>query len=287
MLLCALMPLSALAQSVSDLMQSISAPPDERQVVDDANALFPGEEAMIAEVIDRIERDHQVDVVVLVTNDAPMDYTDELYYVQNFADDWYERGGYGLGPDHSGMLYLIDLKNRVQYISTEGVMIDYISDYREGLIFDAAEYDLMNGEWGGAALAAMEQTARLMDQGRENGSFRYDEVTGQRLSGYHNALLGHEILIAVGGGAAVAAIFIGVVAGAYGLKGGTYKYDLAANSDCSITRDDEQYLRESVSRIARGSSSHGGGGGSRRRSGGSGVHRSSSGRSHGGGGRRF
>ncbi|MBQ2952784.1 MAG: TPM domain-containing protein [Clostridia bacterium] len=274
LLLCALLPFAALAD-----MAAV-------QVVDDAGVISDSMETRIAEVISRIEQEHQVDIVVLVTDDVPDDYTEELYRVQRFADDYYEKGGYGLGPDHSGMLYLIDLNNRVQYISTEGVMIDFITDSREEAIFDAAGSGLRSEDWGRAALAAMERTERFMAAGRSNGEFRYDEATGLRISGYYNTLMLHEILIALGAGAAVAAIMIASVAAAYGLKGGTYKYDVNANAHCELTQDEEQYLRETTSRVARSSSS-GGNSGSGRRSGGSGVHRSSSGRSHGGGGRRF
>ena len=290
-LLCILLPLSALADALlgddtfSHLAGAAEANTGAVQVIDDADVLSAALENQITQVIERIERDHQVDIVVLVTYDVPDDYSDSLYRVEKFADDFFDNGGYGMGPDFSGMLYLIDLNNRVQYISTGGVMIDYISDYREELIFDAAEPYLLRNDWGGAALAAVNRTAAFMDEGRERGMFRYDRETGRRISGYYNPLEMHEVLIALGGGLLAAAIMVGTVSAAYGLKGGTYKYDLAANASCTLTQDDERYLRETVSRMARPTSSGSSGGGGR--SGGSGVHRSSAGRSHGGGGRRF
>ena len=83
----------------------------------------------------------------------------------------------------------------------------------------------------------------------------------------------------------VAVFFVVTVSARYNLKGSTYRYDMQGNSSFALLADDEQYLRQTVTRTARVtvSSSGGGGGGSR----GSGSHRSSSGRSHGGGGRRF
>lgn len=258
----------------------------EAQVIDDANAISADMEQRITEIIDRVERKHQVDLVVLVTYDVPDDYSDSLYRVMNYADDYYDNGGYGMGEDFSGMLYLIDLNNRVQWISTGGVMMEYINDYREERILDAAEMYLQRSDWGRAAFAAMEMTEEFMNQGREKGMFLYDETTGRRLSGLYNPLEPFEILIAAAAGVAVAVGFAAAVKGRYSLKGSTYHYDVNANSDCTLTADDEQYLRQSVTRMARstgGGGGHSGGG----RSGGSGVHRSSSGRSHGGGGRRF
>ena len=292
MLLCVLLPMSAFADALLgddtfSLLTGAAQTSDAAQIIDDAGVVPAVVETQITQVIGRIERDHEVDIVVLVTYDVPDDYSDSLYRVEKFADDFFDNGGYGMGADFSGMLYLIDLNNRVQYVSTGGVMIDYISDYREEMIFDAAEPYLLRSDWGGAALAAVNRTAGLMDEGRERGMFRYDRDTGRRISGIYNPLELHEVLLALGGGVLAAAIMVGTVSAAYGLKGGTYKYDLAANASCTLTQDDEQYLRETVTRMARPSSTGSGRGGSGGRSGGSGVHRSSAGRSHGGGGRRF
>ncbi len=276
-LLCALLLLALLLPAAAMA---------EQQVIDAANVISNDMEQQITLVIDRVEKAHQVDLVVLVTYDVPDDYSDTLYRVRDYADDYYDNGGYGMGDDFSGLLYLIDLNNRVQWISTGGVMMEYINDAREERIFDAAEPNLMNGDWGRAALRAMEMTERYMAQGREKGTFLYDEVTGKRLSGLYNPLETFEILIAAAAGAAVTLIFVSSVKGSYSLRGSTYQYDANANARCEITQDDETYLRQSVSRVARssgGSGSSGGGG----RSGSSGVHRSSGGRSHGGGGRRF
>ena len=257
----------------------------DMQVIDDANVIDADMERQITEAIDRIEQAHQVDLVVLVTYDTPRDLSESMYRVRNYADDYYDNGGYGMGPDFSGMLYLIDLNNRVQWISTGGVMIEYINDYREERILDAAEPYLMSSRWGNAALRAIEMTGRFMNEGRMKGTFIYDEATGKRLSGIYNPLEGFEILIAAAAGVAVAVFFVVTVSARYNLKGSTYRYDMQGNSSFALLADDEQYLRQTVTRTARVtvSSSGGGGGGSR----GSGSHRSSSGRSHGGGGRRF
>ena len=303
LLVCLLLTVPALADGSFDLefllnyaMQNPVVPGTDTekpepvsgaQVIDPEDQIDPLTERQIIAVIEEIEKKHQVDIVVLVTRDTPYDPSDSLYKVAGYADDYYDYGGYGMGPDFSGMLYLIDLRNRVQYISTGGVMMQYISDSREEKIYDAAELYLRRNDWGNAALSAVRKVSELMAKGRERGVFLYDEVTGQRLSGYYNPLEGFEVLLALGGGVLAAFIVCGTVTGSYGLKGSTYKYDLSGKSACTMTRDDEQFLRESVSRMARssGSSGHGGVGGGR--SGGSGVHRSSSGRSHGGGGRRF
>ena len=258
------------------------------QVIDEAGVVDAEMEQLITQVIDDVEKKHQVDLVVLVTYDVPDDYSDSLWRVEAFADDFYDNGGYGLGDDYSGLLYLIDLNNRVQYISCGGVMMDYINDYREEKLLDAGGM-FLSSSYGKAALAVMQKVQQFMDEGRMKGSFRYDEETGKRLTGLYNPLEGFEILLAGGGGIAAALILMGSVKGSYSLKGSTYSYALNQNSSCVITHEDEQYLRQTVTRMARSTGSHGGSGGGGSRSGGrgTGVHRSSSGRSHSGGGRRF
>ena len=69
----------------------------------------------------------------------------------------------------------------------------------------------------------------------------------------------------------------------YSLKGGTYRYNLAENGSCRLTRNDETFLRQSVSVVRHDTNSGGGGGGHSGGGSGSGMHTSSSGTSHGGG----
>ena len=240
-----LLPCAAFAGSLSSRNQEFRIKADPAlQVVDQEDRIDDAMEQRIIDAIDAIESKHQVDLVVLVTSNTPADYSDSLYRVRDFADDFYDYTGYGMGEDFSGMLYLIDLNNRVQWISTGGVMISYINDMREERILDAAEPYLKNNNWGYAALAAI-------------------------------------------AGVAVAAVIVGAVSGSYSLKGRTYAYELKKNSTAEMLADEEQYLRESVTRRARSTDSVGGSSSGGGRSFGSGSHRSSSGRSHGGGGRRF
>ena len=258
-----------------------------QQVVDAAGEMTAEEIAVISEVIDDIEEKYQVDVVVLVTDKTPtLSYYEDNTRVENYGHDFYDYGGYGMGEDASGMLYMIDVKNRIQTISGSGKMMLYITDEREEAIFDVTGRYLRVDDWGGASLAAGRKIRGFMGQGIPEGAYLYDEVTGQIMTVRVKRLEFHEVLLAVLGGVVAAAILFAVVSSSYGMKGSTYTYDMASQASCSITEADEQFLRESVSRVARSTSSSGGSSGGHR-SGGSGVRISSSGRSHSGGSRRF
>lgn len=258
---------------------------NDAMVIDDANLFSIFEIEDMEQIIRRIEAEYQMDIAVLTTRDVPSTYSDSV--IQDYADTYFEEQGYGLGEDDAGLLYMIDMTNRAPCISTSGVMIDYITDDRLDTLFNVSYDHLVEGDYGHAAVALLNYLERFLEEGRLEGSFRYDAETGQRLSGLYNALTGTEMLIAAAVGLAVAGVMYSSVSAKYSLKGSTYRYDASANAACQFTRDDEQYLRQTTN-VIRHASNNGGrsGGGSSGR--GSSVHRSSGGRSHGGGvGRRF
>lgn len=258
----------------------------DQSILDHAGLFTDADVQKMQTFIQRIEDKHQVDMVILTTNEVPDDYSEEMWRIRSFADDFYDQGGYGMGEDFSGMLILLDMNNRALWLSTGGVMIEYINDSREESILDAGYTDLRMSNYGSAMIYMLARVEYYMDKGREEGTFLYDEVTGQRLSGIYNALTTAEQGVAALAGIAVAFMVYMSVGGSYSLIGSTYSYDRGSNAAVSFTRDDEVFVRQFTRRTPRstGSSSGGSSGG---RSGGSGVHRSSGGRSHGGGGRRF
>ena len=257
----------------------------DAQVLDRAGLFTGNEIAQMETIIGQIESKHQVDILVLTTKEVPTDHSEEMWRVRDYADDFYDQGGYGMGKDNSGMLILLDMNNRVIWLSTGGVMIDYINDSREEAIIDAAYDNLRRGNYGQAIIASLNKVMSFMNKGREEGTFRYDEITGERLSGIYNTLTSGELMFAAAAGVGAAVVLWLSVSGVYNLAGSTYSYDRGSNSSLTLTKDEEHFVRQYTTRTPRntGSSS----GGSSRSSGGSGVHRSSGGVSHGGGGRRF
>ena len=245
------------------------------RVIDDAGLFSESEIAQMEELIASMREAYQMDVVVLTSEDAG--YKDS----QDFADLYYENHGYGIGDDNAGLLYLIDMRNRVPCISTTGTMADYITDSRLEELFDCSYDQLKAGQYGQSTLTLLRKLESFLRAGRQEGSFRYDRETGKRLSGVYNPLTGGETLAALAAGLAVAFILYKSITARYSLKGGTYRYNLAANGSCRLTRNDETFLRQSVSVVRHDTNSGGGGGHSG--GGGSAMHTSSSGTSHGGG----
>ena len=256
-------------------------------VVDEAALYSADEIAQMEEMISRIRDTYQMDVVVLTTNAVPSSYGDDSVTVR-YADAWYENHGCGLGEDRAGVLLIVDMNNRFNYLSTAGVMIDYLTDRRIDGILTSADDDLSYGRYGRAMISELGALEFYLSRGIEEGSFRYDEVTGQRLTGLYNKLTNGELGFALLAGVAAAAIMFFVVKGRYQLSGGTYHYNKSTNAHMNMLINEGTFTHQKVSRVRIiESGGSGGGGHSGGHSGGSGVHISSGGMSHGGGGHHF
>ena len=255
------------------------AAPD--RIVDDADLFSAQEEESLLSMITDFQNNTGMDFV-LYTSSQP--HTKSLAAI---ADDFYDYGGYGFGENADGVLYFIDMYERTPYLSTTGKMIDYMTDARIDASHDSAYPFLVDGDYAGAAAQMICAVYGYWEKGIPEGQYRYDIVTGQRLTANHKALTGTEVLVSALIALVAALLFAKTIEGRYTLKGRTYYYDADSNSTVNMTASADDYIRTTTSRQPRVTSSSSGGG-SGRSSGGSGVHRSSSGRSHGGGaGRKF
>ena len=259
----------------------------EARVFDNANLFTASEIQELEAYIEQLRADYRMDVAVLTSDDVPTNRSGD------YADTFYERHDLGTGKEHTGFLFMIDMSNRVPVISTEGDLIDYLNDSRLETLLDVGYNDLARGSYGTAAMRVLRQLRAYLHQGRERGTFRYDAETGERLSGLYNPLTAGEMAVAAIAGLAVALIIVASVSGSYQLKGGTYRYNVMENATRSLTRDEEQFVNQRVTRHARPQPQHTAptrSSSTASRSSGKGVsvHRSSSGRTHGGGvGRKF
>lgn len=259
-----------------------SAAMAETRVIDLCGIFTEKEIAQMEEKIAAIREKFGMDCAVVTSDLVPENLRYETEEeTQAYADAWYEDHDYGEGDDQAGLIYLIDMKNRLPYIGTAGVMIDYISDRRLKDLMKTADPYLQKGQFGASALAVLDKLSGILAKGIEEGHFRYDSETGKRLTGLYNKLTTGEIVLSsVAGVITMLALGFGIWA-RYNLKRSTYHFNKETQSSVSLSRDEKIFLRQHVTRthISSGGSRGGGHGG-----GGSGVHISSGGMSHGGGG---
>ena len=176
----------------------------EMRVFDQMDLFTAVEIAELEEEIAQFRRETGMDFVVLASDDSVEDGKQ-----QDVADDFYDEGGFGMDEEHSGVLYYIDMHNRWHCLSTTGAMIDYMTDERiEAVIENGASY-LKAGHYAEAVSAALGSIQRYIDAGIPEGQYRYDVLTGQRLTVENEMLPSGEMLMSA------AVVFAGLCLAGY------------------------------------------------------------------------
>ena len=265
----------------------------QTRVFDQVGLFSETEIIQLEEKIAQCRKSTKMDVVIVSA------YADEERSAEEYADDYYDYGGFGVGKKASGVLLLYYMDGPGQpggecYISTAGTMINMLTDERIESILDDVYGDLGNRDFAGATEHFLEDVKVYVKEGVESGQYTYDRDTGEIVR-YHSIRL-YEVAIAM--------VIAGILAGSvcldikkrYAMKQSSREVSnslQAYRADCafcfSVAGDKmvNKYVRSVP--IPRNTSSGSGGRGHSGSSsaGRSTIHTSSSGSSHGGGGRRF
>ena len=221
-------------------------------VVDQAELLTSKERAKLDDLLDSYIEKTGMDLVVVTTDDAGGKTAEE------YADDFYDENGYGIGKDNSGALLLIDMDNRMIWISTTGEMIDRLTDSKIDSVIDAGYDDLVDGDYDECLTACVQKLGKY--------------ARGRYIAAW-------EAVAALILGLAAAFMTGRTVKANYKVKKNHAIYPYREKSNFALTANSDAFVNTFVTTRVIASSS-----GS---SGGSSTHTSSSGSSHGGGGRSF
>ena len=289
LLICTFLVMGSMAVW-ADQTGAVSGQP---RVFDQAGLFSETEIIQLEEKIAQCRKSTKMDVVIVSA------YADGERSAEEYADDYYDYGGFGVGKKASGVLLLYYMDGPGQlggecYISTAGTMINMLTDERIESILDDVYGDLGNRDFAGATEHFLEDVKAYVKEGVESGQYTYDRDTGEIVR-YHSIRL-YEVAIAM--------VIAGILAGSvcldikkrYAMKQSSREVSnslQAYRADCafcfSVAGDKmvNKYVRSVP--IPRNTSSGSGGRGHSGSSsaGRSTIHTSSSGRSHGGGGRRF
>lgn len=231
-------------------------------------------------LIENTKKDYNLDVVVVIVEDT------EGKSSRDFADDYYDYNGFGVGNDKSGLLMLVNMEQREVWISTTGKAIDIFTDNRISDMVRAVTGYLSNADYYNASREFIAKIRLYADMGVPSGQHRVDTeasdggVSGQQ-SGKSTTYLGRVGRMASSLPVYIVALIISILAtivvslSSKGQVTTTNRtYEERDSFELTGTMDD--YLRESTTRvkIQRSSSS-------------SSTHSGSSGTSHGGGGGSF
>lgn len=211
----------------------------DQRVYDDADLFSDDEEYYLESAIADFINSSGQDMYVLTAAEGDDSYGSARDRADYFLLDM----GYG-NSDDGAILYLIDMEYRQDYLSTAGVMIDYITDYRRDDIFSDTKSYLQSGDFYGAADTFVRDTVYWYEQGIPDGQHRTEE------SGENSFTLLDAVITLV---LAAAGFFIPlfIIKGSYELKGSTYSYDYNSNSKVNLTGRSDQYLRTTVIRTPK------------------------------------
>ncbi|MBR3289603.1 MAG: TPM domain-containing protein [Clostridia bacterium] len=260
------------------------------RVVDIYDLLSDSEEESLTDTIEDIAARYDFDVVLLtvdgLSGKSPMEY----------ADDFFDYGGYGYGSGRDGVLFLLSMADRDWWISTRGYGIaaftdygiDYIGDEVVPTYFSSGDYAEgfsefldVTGDFLREAKAGEAYDVDNTYKGyREDNDYYDDDGSISRRSRQHE-LTGKKVLISAGAGLLLALIIVFSMKKKMKTvylqpKAGTYIQD----GSFILSQQSDVFLYSHVTQTRRETSSSSGGGGSS-------THFSSSGASHGGGGGKF
>lgn len=241
---------------------------EPKRLVDGADLLTDTEEAELLQELNEISVRQQLDVVVVTTTSL------DGKSMMEYADDFYDDNGYGMGETYDGALLLIDMDSRQWWISTAGYGITALTD--AGIEYIGEEFlpYLNDGEY----YKAFSTYARLCDdfvtQAREGEAYDVSNMPKKAFPAMTRLVMSLIIGIVVGlvGVTALKGQMKSVraqsAAGSYVTEGGLQLH---------TSRDRFLYVHRDRERLPE--PEHGKGGSS--------THTASSGRSHGGGGGKF
>ena len=272
---------------VTLLLLSLSVPalasePETPWVVDNAELLTSDNIDFLTEKIRELRSQLELEIVIVTTNGTGG------RDIQQFGDDFYDRNGYGYGPDNSGILLVLDMEAREWYMSTCGEAIYIFTDYGLSQLGETILPWLSQGYYHQAFLFWLNDLPEYVEAYR-NGSpvdgyaepDEYESPYGDEIIYYEDhGIQIHPFPIALVMGLVAAVIAVLVMRGRMNTAklqkhAGNYLKD----GSFHLRQHSDMFLYSRVTRQARPKQTTSGGGSS--------VHRSSGGVSHGGRGGRF
>jgi len=242
-------------------------------LVDDQAGLYTaGEVAALKDTAQALGNAYAMDIVIVTTDDTGGKSA------RDYADDYFDYNGYGVGEERDGVLYLLDMEHREVYISTSGQAIRILTDARiDSILDDVFAGGLSEGDYYGGTEAFLTATGNYLAAGVPEGQYTVEERGPNTLT-FKELIIGGIVAVLVAGA------YTEKIVKAYKGKPKPAIFDVNQNSQVNLsvvsdTLVNSRVFSRAIPRVEAGSSS---GHGTR-----STVHHSSSGRSHGGGGRRF
>ena len=238
------------------------------RLVDHSDLLSSSEEEWISDKLDEVSRKQNFDVVI-VTVDSLQGKS-----AMEYADDFYDYNGYGMGNHYDGVLLLVSMYERQWWISTYGYGITAITEAGIDYISQQFLSDLSNGDYARAFYTYVSLCDEFVAQAKTGTPYDVGNLPKEPFP-FLMALL-----ISLGVGFLIAFIVVSCMKAQ--LKTVHYQSNsrqYIKQGSMQLTRQYDQFLYANISKRRKPEQKQSGGGSS--------THGSSSGRSHGGSGGGF
>ncbi|MCQ4921919.1 TPM domain-containing protein [Tissierella carlieri] len=255
------------------ILQPITVLAEKSLVFDDAMLFTEDEIIKLQTEVNNLSNDYNMDIVIVTTSDTDGKTSRE------YADDFFDYGGFGVGDNYDGILFLIDMDNREAYISTFGIGIRYLTDARIERILDIVfDSGLVEDDYYGAAMGFLRGTKDYLEAGIPSNQYNEPEYIKPK-----NILTFTDVIISIIGGIVTSSLFYFTTKSRYKTPRVVNPFSYRNNSLVKLTLNEDKLVDTFVThRIIPKPTNN-----SNSSSGKSTTHNSSSGRSHGGGGRKF
>lgn len=236
------------------------------KIYDFAELLTEEEEKQLYDKVKEFIANTNLDLAIVTINTNVKDST------QDYADDFYDYNDFSI----DGLAFVIDMQNRIFYISTAGKAMLYYDDYRIEYILSALDQEMYNHEYFNACNTLISQLTEYYNHGFSDNADKYVVIGTQIYRKTPYLLLSIIAVVSATIGTLILALRNKKI------KLATNSNDYFDNKSFEITKDTKEFISSNTSRVYIPPADSGGGGSSS-----SGFHSGSSGASHGGGGHRF
>lgn len=233
------------------------------KVYDYAQVLTPEEEKQLKKDIDLYIANHNMDMAIVTVK------YHEKTNTMNYADDFYDYNGFGIGSNYDGVIFVLDFtfwENGDIWMSTSGRAIDVYTDVRIDSILDSVVSKKNSGYY--------EMFNTFIDKSdyyAREGVPVYNAATEIKGAAWKGIIIFSLVIPSI-------IILILVLKNKMVKKSTTASIYLLKDT-IVINKRNARFVTTHTTSVRINDSSSSGGGSS--------THRSSSGRSHGGGGRRL
>lgn len=236
------------------------------KIYDFAELLTEEEEKQLYDKVKEFIANTNLDLAIVTINTNVKDST------QEYADDFYDYNDFSI----DGLAFVIDMQNRIFYISTAGKAMLYYDDYRIEYILSALDQEMYNHEYFNACNTLISQLTEYYNHGFSDNADKYVVIGTQIYRKTPYLLLSIIAVVSATIGTLILALRNKKI------KLATNSNDYFDNKSFEITKDTKEFISSNTSRVYIPPADSDGGGSS-----GGGFHSGSSGSSHGGGGHRF